>query len=70
LYCLELICEHERCDWSELIYVGDNPTKDFVALNRAVRALAGRHRDENAQPGFEACEHIADLDGQIADGRI
>lgn len=33
LRCFEIIQETTRCDWSELMYVGDNPIKDFVSLN-------------------------------------
>lgn len=34
LHCFKLIQEIERRPWNELTYVGDNPTKDFVALNQ------------------------------------
>ncbi|MEQ8268856.1 MAG: HAD family hydrolase [Parvibaculum sp.] len=64
-YCFERILSAERCDWSDLTYVGDNPAKDFVALNRegahTVRVLTGMHRDVKAAPGYEAEHHIAHL---------
>jgi putative hydrolase of the HAD superfamily len=66
LHCFELMRRRERCSWKELIYVGDNPVKDFVNLNRAgaktVRVLTGQHRDRPAAPGYEAQHVIASLD--------
>jgi putative hydrolase of the HAD superfamily len=58
MHCFELIRARERCDWSDLIYVGDNPAKDFVNLNRVgartVRVLTGAHREVVARPGYDA----------------
>jgi len=49
-----------------MVYVADNPAKDFVNLNRqgmpTVRVLTGLHRDVEAKPGYEARFRIADLD--------
>lgn len=63
--CFERIREAEGCDWSRLVYVGDNPAKDFVGLNRlgafTVRVRTGVHRDRRAAPGFDAAASIADL---------
>jgi putative hydrolase of the HAD superfamily len=33
LRCFEKIIDTTMADWNELMYVGDNPIKDFVALN-------------------------------------
>lgn len=64
-YCFELIRKREGCRWADMIYVGDNPAKDFVALNRhgghTVRVLTGMHRAAKAPRGFEAEHVIADL---------
>ena len=64
-HCFERIRESERCHWPDLIYVGDNPSKDFVNLNRigarTVRVLTGVHRDRKASPEFDAQHTIADL---------
>ncbi|MDA4848645.1 HAD family hydrolase [Hoeflea poritis] len=65
-HCFERIRKGERCDWSDMIYVGDNPSKDFVNLNRigarTVRVLTGIHRDRKASPEFDAQNTITDLD--------
>ncbi|MEQ9606157.1 MAG: HAD family hydrolase [Kiloniellaceae bacterium] len=65
-YCFERIRALEGCAWADMVYVGDNPAKDFVNLNRqgmpTVRVLTGLHRDTPAQPGYEARHRIPDLD--------
>jgi putative hydrolase of the HAD superfamily len=65
-YCFERIRAREGCSWSDLVYVGDNPAKDFVNLNplgmRTVRVLTGEHRQVMAKPGHEALQVIASLD--------
>lgn len=33
LRCFKIILETTKCDWGDLMYVGDNPIKDFVSLN-------------------------------------
>jgi len=47
LRCFEMICRAEGRDLRELVYVGDDPAKDFVGLNAVgaltVRVLTGRH---------------------------
>lgn len=48
IYCFDLIRKIENSIWSEMVYVGDNPTKDFVNLNplgvKTVRVLTGEYR--------------------------
>ncbi|MBK9362453.1 MAG: HAD family hydrolase [Rubrivivax sp.] len=65
-HCFELIARRERCDLRDLVYVADNPAKDFVNLNArgacTVRVLTGQHRDAAARPGFDARHRIAGLD--------
>jgi putative hydrolase of the HAD superfamily len=65
-HCFQLIQKRERCDWCEMAYVGDNPSKDFVNLNalgvQTVRVLTGQHRDVVAKPGFDAKYQISSLD--------
>jgi len=65
-YCFERIRAEAGCDWSEMVYVGDNPTKDFVNLNPlgalTIRVLTGVHRAVPALPGYDAVSTIADLD--------
>ena len=34
LYCFEKIKVNEKCKWEDLVYIGDNPNKDFISLNK------------------------------------
>lgn len=65
LRCFELIKARERCDWADMAYIGDNPSKDFVSLNaigaHTIRVKTGMHKDAVAKPGFEALHVIANL---------
>lgn len=65
LHCFDIIRRTERCDWGDMVYVGDNPAKDFVNLNAqgalTVRVLTGGHRNVVAQPGHDARIVITDL---------
>jgi len=69
-YCFERIRSREKCDWTDLVYVGDNPAKDFVNLTPlgvcTVRVLTGEHRAVLAKPGYEAL-HVIDSLGQLKD---
>lgn len=62
LHCFELIREREQCAWADLTYVGDDPSKDFVGLRRVgartVRVHTGRCAAVQAEPGFDADEHV------------
>lgn len=66
LRCFDLIREREKTEWADLVYIGDNPAKDFVALNRVgahtVRVLTGRHAEDAAAAGYEARHRITSLD--------
>lgn len=65
LHCFDVIRHTERCAWSELVYVGDNPLKDFVNLNAVgamtVRVSTGSHSSILALPGYDASVTIPDL---------
>lgn len=65
LRCFDLIRARERAEWRDLVHVGDNPRKDFVALNRVgahtVRVTTGAHAAVAAEPGFDAGHRIATL---------
>lgn len=65
LHCFELILKRERCCWNDIAYVGDNPAKDFVNLNKTgattIRLLQGRHRKDHAKPGFDASLTFDDI---------
>jgi putative hydrolase of the HAD superfamily len=64
-YCFNLIRRRERCVWTDLVYIADNPAKDFVNLNRlnvtTVRVLTGMYKDVRAKKGFEARHTIPSL---------
>lgn len=65
-YCFDRIRRAERCEWSDMVYVGDNPGKDFVGLNPlgvlTVRVLTGAYRDVVAVEAGEARRRIVSLD--------
>ena len=65
LYCFEKICRLERCGFDQLVYVGDNPAKDFVNLKKAggltVRMLKGMHKDVVADQQHDADYHVHDF---------
>lgn len=65
LRCFELIIKREKSDWVDLVYVADNPAKDFVSLNRVgaktIRVLTGQHAQDDALPGYEAQFRISSL---------
>ena len=48
-----------------MIYVGDNPAKDFVNLTplgvQTVRVVTGEHAQIKAKPGYEAMYRIASI---------
>jgi putative hydrolase of the HAD superfamily len=66
IHCFELIRKRERCAWSEMFYIGDNPEKDFVNLNplgvQTIRVITGEHSAVVAKDGFDAKYQIASLD--------
>lgn len=32
IHCFNLIKKREKCEWSEMCYIGDNPNKDFINI--------------------------------------
>ncbi|NDV89877.1 HAD hydrolase-like protein [Alteromonas sp. 345S023] len=66
IYCFEKIKQAEQCKWHEMVYIGDNPAKDFVNLNKrgmlTVRVLTGVHSKVDAKPNFDARFTINNLD--------
>jgi putative hydrolase of the HAD superfamily len=65
LHCFEIIRSAEGCQWSDMVYVGDNPAKDFVNLNlmgaMTVRVCTGSHASIDALPGHDARVKIPNL---------
>lgn len=66
IYCFELIKKIENCNWSDMFYVGDNPTKDFVNLNslgvKTIRVLTGSFANAKPNKLFEAQYIIRSLE--------
>lgn len=67
LHCFELIRAKEGVAWRDIVYVGDDPSKDFIRLRevgaRTVRVLTGRCREDPADAAHEADLRIADVLG-------
>ncbi len=65
LKVFEEILRREKSEFENLIYVGDDPNKDFVGLNKVgattVRVLTGRFSNFLARPGFDAQFCISDI---------
>lgn len=66
-YCFQKIREKERASWDQMLYVGDNPLKDFVSLRplgmHTVRVRTGQHKDAKVPARLDAEHSIASLDG-------
>lgn len=68
-YCFLKICDTEKVEPQQVVYVADNPHKDFVGIKplgfKTVRVLSGQYRDVMRTPEYEADIRIvslADLD--------
>lgn len=65
-HVFELICRREGVAPSQVIYVGDNPRKDFVGIKplgfRTVRILRGNYAHLEADAAHEADKRIYSLD--------
>lgn len=66
IHCFERIKAETGCAWRDMVYVGDNPAKDFVNLTPlgvlTVRVLTGAHSEVRAAPDHDALISIPDLD--------
>jgi putative hydrolase of the HAD superfamily len=69
VYCFEKIAALEKEKRSNIVYIADNVTKDFVNLRkhgyRTVRVLTGNYAHLNPARGFEAdvsIDSLASLD--------
>jgi len=74
LHCFKIIKKIENCDWNEMIYIGDDPNKDFVNLNKknvlTIRVKTGRFKNQDAKNGFEAKIILNDLSELISKLKI
>jgi putative hydrolase of the HAD superfamily len=65
-HVFELICRREKVVPGQVLYVGDNPRKDFVGIKplgfRTVRILRGNYAHLEADAAHEADRRIHSLD--------
>jgi putative hydrolase of the HAD superfamily len=65
-YCFERISQITGAPAEDIIYVADNPTKDFVGIRPlgfgTIRVLTGQHATMEPAPGYDAALTIPDLD--------
>lgn len=58
LKCFEIIKNMENVDWQDIVYIGDNPNKDFVNLNKVnaitIRVLQGDYATVQAFNEYDA----------------
>jgi putative hydrolase of the HAD superfamily len=64
-YCFQRIAAWERVRPEQVVYVGDDPAKDFVGIRRlgfrTIRVLTGQHAGVKAKPGYDAERTIGSL---------
>jgi putative hydrolase of the HAD superfamily len=64
-YCFEKICRWEKVAPQEVIYIADNPQKDFIGIKplgfKTVRVLTGPNRSIAVSPHYEADIEISNL---------
>lgn len=65
LKCFEIIKEIEGVDWDQIVYIGDDPNKDFVNLNKVgaktIRRRFGRFNTLSLDKDYEAQREIKEL---------
>jgi len=70
-WCFERIRALTGAPAADVIYVGDNPAKDFVGIRPlgygTIRVLTGQHAQVVAKPGFDAARSVPDLDALTPD---
>ncbi|MBA3722720.1 MAG: HAD hydrolase-like protein [Parachlamydiaceae bacterium] len=64
-YCFQKICEWENVSPSEIVYIADNPKKDFVGIKPlgfcTIRVLTGPYRNLNLGSEYDADMTISNL---------
>ena len=65
IYCFQKIIELEKVSWNDIIYIGDDPSKDFINLRKAgcntIRVLQGRFNRIKLSHEYEADFEIEKL---------
>ncbi len=58
LYCFKKICQIENISFNNLVYIADDPNKDFINLNNknaiTIRILEGRFKNFNFKKAYDA----------------
>lgn len=64
-YCFQLIARKENVDPSQIVYIGDNPTKDFIGIKplkiRTIRIMTGQHKNKELSSEYEAEARIKSI---------
>jgi putative hydrolase of the HAD superfamily len=64
-YCFQRIAEWERVRPDGIVYIGDNPAKDFVGIRAlgfsTIRVRTGQHATVEAKRGYDAERNVASL---------
>ena len=62
LYCFNRIKSQEKVGYEDLFYIGDNPNKDFINLNKAgantIRVLTGNYKNVSIDYPYNAKQSI------------
>lgn len=65
-YCFQKICEREKVSPEKVVYIADNPHKDFVGIKPlgfgTIRILQGSYQDLSLTSEYEAEQQIRSLD--------
>lgn len=65
-YCFLAICEREKVRPDQVVYIADNPRKDFVGIKplgfKTIRLRQGQHREMEFPGEYEAGWQIKSLD--------
>lgn len=65
-YCFEKIVRIEQVKPEGVVYIGDNPAKDFVGIKplgfKTIRVLTGAHKDIFRESQYEAHKTVRSLD--------
>ena len=71
-YCFSKICEREKVQPKNVIYIADDPSKDFVNLKKhgfkTIRVLTGKYKNRKFQKEFEAdftVKSLSDLSHKV-----
>jgi putative hydrolase of the HAD superfamily len=66
-YCFLKICAREKTTPDKVVYVGDNPHKDFVGIKpygfKTIRVLTGQYSEVQESSEFEAHIKVSSLAG-------